>query len=134
MRNFRAKTDKYTTEDDLEFLEEEDFAEDIDEFSEEVVDESFIDDLKEEHEITALDCFGWKKEKTENWLLKCANVWYMIISFGWFIFGAMTFAPVIFISSKVNVIFKDKKKSFIFAASVQAAILVLFGILLFKRR
>jgi hypothetical protein len=127
MRMFRGKTDKEATEEDVDFLGKN-------ELEEENVENFCEDDLKDEHEITALDCFGWKREKTENWLLKCANVWYMIISFGWFMFGAMTFAPVIFISNKVNVIFKDKKKSLIFASCVQTAIIVFFGILLFKRR
>jgi hypothetical protein len=124
---FRGKTDKEATEEDVDFLGKN-------ELEEETVENVCKDDLKDEHEITALDCFGWKKEKTENWLLKCANVWYMIISFGWFMFGAMTFAPVIFISNKVNVIFKDKKKSLIFALCVQTASILFFGILLFKRR
>ena len=127
MRMFRGKTDKEATEEDVDFLGKN-------ELEEEIVENFCKDELKDEHEITALDCFGWKKEKTENWLLKCANVWYMIISFGWFMFGAMTFAPVIFISNQVNVIFKDKKKSLIFALCAQTAIILFFGILLFKRR
>lgn len=80
---------------------------------------------KEEIELNGLVCFGWKEQKTDKWLIKCAKVWYAIMSFFWFLFGAMTFAPVIFISNKVNVIFKDKKIAFLVAMGIHLLIIVL---------
>ena len=80
-----------------------------------------------------LDCFGWREEKTEKWLLKCVNVWYVIISFLWFMLGALTFAPVLFIANKVEVIFKDKVKSLI-AAIIIYAVIVGIVIVLFATR
>ena len=71
----------------------------------------------------ALKCFGWKEIKTEKWLVKCAKIWYGFMSFFWFLFGSFTFAPTIFISGKVNVIFKNKKKS-LFAGTIIYGIIV----------
>jgi hypothetical protein len=83
--------------------------------------------------FNALSCFGWKEDKTEKWLIKCANVWYIIASFLWFIFGAITFAPVIFIQNKVNVLFNDKKKSLICAVIIYAVFVALI-VLMFATR
>ena len=87
----------------------------------------------ESEPIKPLSCFGMEEGKTEKWLIKCVKVWFCCMSFLWFLFGAMTFAPVIYIGNKVNVIFKNKKKSLLFATlmySVFALILVL--LILFK--
>jgi hypothetical protein len=67
----------------------------------------------EELTTNALDCFGWKEARTEKWLIKAARIWYGIMSLLWFLTGCVTFAPIIFISKKVEVIFKGKKKSLI---------------------
>ena len=83
--------------------------------------------------VDSLDCFGWKEEKTDKWLIKCADFWYLVVSFGWFLFGAITFAPVIFISHKVNVIFKDKKKSLICGVAIHAVVLAIFAILSLRK-
>lgn len=72
----------------------------------------------EEFTNNALDCFGWREIKTEKWLIRSARIWYGIMSFFWFLFGAITFAPIIFISKKVNVILKHKTKSLIFAMAI----------------
>lgn len=80
--------------------------------------------------IKPLDCFGMEEEKTEKWLGKCVKFWYCIMSFFWFLFGAVTFAPVIFISNKVNVIFKDKKKSFLTSVIIYAVCVALLFIFL----
>ena len=77
----------------------------------------------EEFTENALDCFGWKEEKTEKWLVKSAKIWYGIMSFLWFVVGAVTFAPIIFMSNKVNVIFKNKKKSLFVSIGIYALIL-----------
>lgn len=73
---------------------------------------------KQDIEITPIDCFGMEESRCDKWLLKCVKVWYYLMSFVWFIFGAVTFAPVIFISGKLNVLFKDKKKSLLVSAVV----------------
>ena len=80
--------------------------------------------------IKPLDCFGMEEGKTEKWLGKCVKFWYCIMSFFWFLFGAVTFAPVIFISNKVNVIFKDKKKSFLASVIIYAVCVVLLFVFL----
>jgi hypothetical protein len=81
--------------------------------------------------IRPFDCFGIEEAKTEKWLGKCVKFWFCCMSFLWFLFGAFTFAPVIFIGNKVNVIFKDKKKSLFVAIGIYSfivAIVVLFSI------
>ena len=80
--------------------------------------------------IKPLDCFGMEEEKTDKWLLKCAKFWFCCMSFIWFLFGATTFAPVIYISNKVNVIFKNKKKSFLFAAGLYGFSILIFVIVI----
>lgn len=83
----------------------------------------------ESEPMKPLSCFGMEEGKTEKWLLKCVKVWFCCMSFFWFLFGALTFAPVIYISNKVNVIFKNKKKSLLFSALMYilfVAVLVLF--------
>lgn len=81
--------------------------------------------------INPMDCFGMEEEKTEKWLLKCAKFWFCYMSFMWFLFGALTFAPVIFISKKVNVIFKDKVKSLLISSAGYSLFMVLVFIFLF---
>ena len=40
--------------------------------------------------IKPLDCFVMEEEKTEKWMMKCVKFWYCIMSFFWFLFGALT--------------------------------------------
>jgi hypothetical protein len=87
----------------------------------------------EEVSFNALTCFGWSETKTPNWLIKCAHFWYGAMSFFWFVFGALTFAPIIFMQKKVNVIFKDKLKSFIVAAVIYGVFLALIVLLFVSR-
>ena len=94
-------------------------------------EENTAEKFKEEFNV--FKCFGWEQEKTPKWLNNCANVWYWLISFLWFLFGALTFAPIIFITNKVNVIFKNKTKSMICAIIVYAVIAALI-ILLISRK
>lgn len=87
----------------------------------------------ESEPIKPLSCFGMEEGKTEKWLIKCVKVWFCCMSFLWFLFGALTFAPVIYISNKVNVIFKDKKKSLLFATLMYGVLaLILVLLILFK--
>lgn len=81
--------------------------------------------------INPLSCFGMEEGKTEKWLDKCVKFWFCLMSFMWFLFGALTFAPVIFISNKVNVVFKDKKKSLLCATLIHGLILCLIVIFVF---
>lgn len=83
--------------------------------------------------LKPLDCFVMEEEKTEKWLMKCVKFWYCIMSFVWFLLGALTFAPIIFISNKVNVIFKHKKKSFLCASVIYFVFAVLLFVFLFIR-
>lgn len=84
--------------------------------------------------IKALSCFGMEEGKTEKWLLKCAKVWFCCMSFLWFLFGAMTFAPVIYIGNKVNVIFKNKNKSLLVASLIYGVFVVCLCVLIFVKR
>lgn len=87
----------------------------------------------EESNFNALNCFGWSETKTSKWLIKCAHFWYGAMSFFWFVFGALTFAPIIFMQKKVNVIFKDKLKSFIVSAIIYGIFLALLIFLLMSK-
>lgn len=89
--------------------------------------------IGEEQNFNALSCFGWNENKTDKWLIKCAHVWFGIMSFMWFLVGALTFAPIIFISNKVNVIFKSKTKSMLCAIIVYIAIVALIMLLISTR-
>ena len=87
---------------------------------------------KEENDIyivdNKLEYFGMGKEKTEKWLMKLVSVWYILASLCWFVAGALTFAPILFIAEKVDVLFKNKKKSIIIGVIVYALII---GMILF---
>jgi hypothetical protein len=87
----------------------------------------------EEVSFNALTCFGWSETKTPKWLIKCAHFWYGTMSFFWFVLGALTFAPIIFMQKKVNVIFKDRLKSFVVATVIYALFLALIIVLLATR-
>ena len=83
--------------------------------------------------IKPLDCFGMEEEKTEKWLGKCVKFWFWCVSFMWFLFGTLTFAPVIFIRSKIDVIFKDKRKSLLYATILYCAISILICFFIFVK-
>lgn len=74
--------------------------------------------------IKPLDCFGMEEGKTEKWLMKCVKFWYCFMSFMWFLFGALTFAPVIYIRNKVGVIFKDKTRALLCAILLYAMLIL----------
>ena len=109
----------------------------------EVISDDFVENKKVQKAATTeknscvpikpLDCFGMEEEKTEKWLGKCGKFWFCLMSFMWFLFGALTFAPVIFISNKVNVIFNDKKKSLICATLIHGLLLSLITIFVFVK-
>lgn len=84
-------------------------------------------------EFNALSCFGWKEDRTDKWLAKCAKVWFLLMSFAWFVFGAITFAPILFISNKIDVLFNDRKKSLMCGIIIYIALIALI-VLLFASR
>ena len=125
----------------------EDMFKPIDDVLERADDEFGSDDFEENKEvqkeetaeknscvpIKPLDCFGMEEEKAEKWLAKCVKFWFCCMSFLGFLFGALTFAPVIFISNKVNVIFNDKKKSLLCATVIHGLLLALLIIFVFVK-
>ena len=119
----KSESEEITDEFLEEISEEEDFVEDI-----EIKEQSSEDFTK-----NALNCFGWKEHSTEKWMIKCARVWYALALFAWFLFGAFTFAPIVFISNKVNVIFKSKKKSIFVSIGVYSLVLALIVFLIIAR-
>lgn len=88
-------------------------------------DELVKNDCCEKEAIKPLDCFGMEDGKTDKWLCKLVKIWFCCMSLMWFLFGAITFAPMIFIGNKVNVVFKDKKKSFFCGAVIHVLLLAL---------
>lgn len=126
----KKETEKKKLED---FIRKDESAEE----AEEVMAEEPLSNEKEEEKVseksesdnlTALGCFGWKEEKTEKWLAKCAKVWFLIMSLLYFLFGALTFAPIIFIKNKVNSVVSDKKMGLIVAIAIYAVTVLLFAI------
>lgn len=73
-------------------------------------------------ELNPLVCFGMQNGNTEKWMTKCVKIWYYVISFIWFMFGAITFAPVIFISKKIEVFFKKRSQALLVAFLVWVSV------------
>lgn len=113
---------------------EEDAEEELENYKdEELNEEAAIEEGEEDEsmEQSALKCFGWKDVHTEKWLIKCVKVWYCVISFLWFAFGALTFAPIIFISRKLKPVLKDDIKALIAAALIYIGIITIISVLFF---
>ena len=98
--------------------------------------EEVVDTVEESESepIKPLSCFGMEEGKTDKWLMNCVKFWYWCMSFLWFLFGATTFAPIIYICSKVNVIFKNKRKSLLAATIIYVLFVFLASILLFTKK
>lgn len=133
----RSLEDMFTKDDSVfyENLEEDDefFDDELEYAKNEITPDEILDEIKRSKgdPIKPMDCFGMEEAKTEKWLSKCVKFWFCCMSFMWFLFGALTFAPVIFISSKVNVIFKEKVKSFVFATIIYCVISAIILLLIF---
>lgn len=112
----RSLEDMFKPNDDVEDIVEDCVVEEVDEIK---------NPHTENEPIKPFDCFGMEESKTDKWLMKCVKFWFCCMSFVWFLFGAATFAPIIFISNKVNVIFKDKKKSLLCSTGIYAAVILL---------
>ncbi len=128
----RSLEDMFTPRDEVELSEEEAVESVEAECEKETVDEVGSDYNNEP--IKPLSCFGMEEGKTDKWLMNCVKFWYWCMSFLWFLFGATTFAPIIYICSKVNVIFKNKRKSLLAATIIYVLFVFLASILLFSRK
>lgn len=76
-------------------------------------------------DINPFDCFGMHEDKSDKWLAKCVKVWYYIMSFLWFLFGTMTFAPIIFVRDNIDVVFNNKKKSLLCAIIIHTSLIAI---------
>lgn len=121
--------DTEITSDDSNNLEEEV----LDEVTEDVKIE-IQTETPEESSFNALSCFGASDTKTPKWLIKCAHFWYGAMSFFWFIIGALTFAPIIFMQKKIKVIFKSKLKSLVVSCIIYAVFVALIVMLFASNR
>lgn len=137
--NEKKESEKKTLEDFIRKEEDEEECEPCEDMADVEIpneEEEKKDEARHESEgegLNALSCFGWREEKTEKWLVKCAKVWFLMMSLLYFVFGALTFAPIIFIQNKVNSVVKDKKMSLIIAVVIYAVAVVLFAILIGSR-
>lgn len=130
--NEKKESEKKTLEDFIRKEEDEEECEPCEDMADVEIpneEEEKKDEARHESEeegLNALSCFGWREEKTEKWLVKCAKVWFLMMSLLYFVFGALTFAPIIFIQNKVNSVVKDKKMSLIIAVIFYVILTALF--------
>jgi hypothetical protein len=130
MKLFQRKKEEKRTFDDIvtpkentndtEDLEVNDFEKDVEEQKSAENDRKKIKNKNNNEPFNPLSCFGLEEKTTEKWLVKCVNVWGFLISILWFLFGAITFAPIIFIYKKIDAIFNNKKLSFSIAIVIHA--------------
>lgn len=50
----------------------------------------------------ACECFGYNEEGTEEWAVRAMAIWHNVITGFWIALGMLSFAPVTFISRKLN--------------------------------
>jgi hypothetical protein len=93
------------------------------------------EEIKQEEEtpLNPWACFGLKEDKTDKWMIKCTQGWYAVMSFFWFLLGALTFAPIIFIANKVNAVFKNRNKSLIMGIVIWFGFIGLIVLLIVTR-
>lgn len=76
--------------------------------------------------------YGWGEGKIDALMQKLTKAWNVFASVLWFIFGSITFAPILFTANKIDKFFNDKKKSFLISAIIYlVAIIFLFVLILF---
>lgn len=137
VREKRSLDDMFTEDDSVLYENLEESEEMLEDGLECAGKEITADDVFEQikrakgEPLKSVDCFGMEEGKTDKWLLKCAKFWFCCMSFLWFLFGALTFAPVIFISNKVKAVLKDENKSFLCGILIYCVFLGLFFILFF---
>lgn len=116
----RSLDDMFTPKEEDGVCDEELSIED-----EELAELAYEKEEVENKVVKPLDFFGMEEGKTDKWLTKCVKFWYCLMSFLWFLLGAVTFAPVLYISNKLNVVFKDKNKSLLCAILLHAIFIAL---------
>lgn len=133
----RKPVEKRTLEDIIASKNEQIEADDdqsVLEFGDEVEDKTEREkpNVKEQEiaPLNPLDCFFMRGENSEKWLVTLAKVWHYVISVFWFLIGSLTFAPVLYLSYKSNLIVKEKKKSVIIGLIIYAIIVIVLAILL----
>lgn len=77
--------------------------------------------------------FGWGEGKVDEIMKKATSGWRVVASIFWFIFGSVTFAPVLFTASKLDKFFGDKKKSLVASAIIYFVFAVALVLLLCLR-
>lgn len=94
-------------------------------FSEDIVEE--VEDNEEKIEVSCKiepRDFFWKNDGSDpKFVDKLIKIWYSVMCFFWFIVGTITYAPILFISKKIDSVFKDKKKSLIIASAIYGIII-----------
>lgn len=70
----------------------------------------------------ACGCFGFEEETTERWAVAYMKIWNRIFTFIWLITGSVTFAPVLFISGKLNAIIKRAWVAVVLSIIIYAAL------------
>lgn len=75
--------------------------------------------------------YGWGEDKVDASMQKLTKIWNVIASVLWFLFGSITFAPVLFMANKIDKFFDDKKKSFLISLSIYVIVLVIFVVIIF---
>lgn len=55
---------------------------------------------------SACECFGYNETTTEKWAVSLMGIWHNIVTALWIVIGMFTFAPIIFVAKKLNVIIK----------------------------
>lgn len=55
---------------------------------------------------SACGCFGFEEDTTESWAVNYMKIWNRVFTLLWLVVGSFTFAPVLFISSKMGAIVK----------------------------
>ena len=134
----REEKEKRTLEDMIKPMDEEiseykDYGDEIEKGKDANIEKSEDSEDNRDIKSIALSCFGAREDKSEKWIIKCTQVWYAIMSFFWFLVGALTFAPVMFICDNINVLFKNKIKSLIVSLIIWCAIVLLFIVLIVTR-
>jgi hypothetical protein len=111
-----------------ESLQEESSAEELFErfYDEDIVEETV--EKEEKCEIVRKSeprDFFWKNDGSDpKFVDKLINIWYAIMCFLWFIIGTITYAPILFISKKIDAIFNNKKKSILIASIIYGFIII----------
>lgn len=72
----------------------------------------------------ACGCFGFEEETTERWAVNYMKIWNRIFTLLWLIVGSITFAPVLFISSKLKAIVKRAWVAVTLAIIIYVAVLL----------